>query len=480
MDGSNSIPTFGRTVIYSDALEITRENVVEVLNAAYLTHLSNRKEIEYLWQYYKGIQPILSRVKKVRPEICNKIVENRANEIVSFKTGYLMGEPVQYVAKKGAADGISKSINLLNEYMFAEEKQSKDEELADWFHICGTSYRMVLPDAKVKENDESPFEIYIPDPRSTFIVYSNSLGNKPLMGVQYVVDKNGITHFFLYTDSGYYEVTDGAVTLAEVNTLGEIPIVEYPLNKARLGAFEIVLPLLDGINTMASNRIDALEQTVQALLVFYNIALKEGAIDELREKGAIQVSDIDPNTRAKIEYLINNISQGEAQTTISDMYEAVLTICGMPNRNGGSSTSDTGAAVIMRDGWSSAEARAKHTENMFKKSERKFLKIALNICCTQRDIDLKVSDVEIRFTRRNYENIVSKSQVLTTMLANDKIHPRLAFIHSGMFVDPEVAYAESEAYYNSLTKEVVADDGSGDNSGDEGTDRESAETRQSS
>lgn len=35
----------------------------------------------------------------------------------------------------------------------------------------------------------------------------------------------------------------------------------------------------------------------------------------------------------------------------------------MPNRNGNASTSDTGSAVIMRDGWSDAEARAKDSEN---------------------------------------------------------------------------------------------------------------------
>ena len=34
------------------------------------------------------------------------------------------------------------------------------------------------------------------------------------------------------------------------------------------------------------------------------------------------------------------------------------------------------------------------------------------------------------------------------MLANDKIHPRLAFAHCGLFVDPELAYLESKEYYD--------------------------------
>jgi len=78
----------GRRMIKTSVSQITDENVVEVLLKALSIHSLNRSEIDYLWNYYRGNQPILHRVKEVRPEICNKIVENRANEIVS-STAYL-------------------------------------------------------------------------------------------------------------------------------------------------------------------------------------------------------------------------------------------------------------------------------------------------------------------------------------------------------------------------------------------------------
>lgn len=86
---------YGRRVITTDKTIITSGNIVDELNRAFGKHSKNRFEIEYLWNYYRGKQPILQRVKEVRPEICNKIVVNRANEIVSFKVGYLCGEPIQ-------------------------------------------------------------------------------------------------------------------------------------------------------------------------------------------------------------------------------------------------------------------------------------------------------------------------------------------------------------------------------------------------
>lgn len=178
-----SFGLYGRRMIKSDETEVTVENVVAILNKALPYHWENRSEIQYLWYYYRGLQPILNREKQVRPEICNKIVENRANEIVSFKSGYLMGEPLQYVSR-GNGDNLSDAINQLNEFVFAEEKPAKDKELADWFHICGTSFRMVLPDEGVDEDDDSPFEIYTLDPRNAFVVYNKRSWKQAASGCQ--------------------------------------------------------------------------------------------------------------------------------------------------------------------------------------------------------------------------------------------------------------------------------------------------------
>lgn len=482
----------GRRMILTDETEVNIGNVVQILRKALPYHWKNRSEISYLWSYYKGRQPILNRVKEVRPEITNKIVENRANEIVSFKSGYLMGEPLQYVSR-GNAENIADAINQLNEFVFAEEKPAKDKELADWFHICGTSFRMVLPDEMAGEDDESPFEIYTLDPRNTFVVYNNGLGNKPILGVKYVVDENGVVHYSCYSDHEYFEIVESKVVSYDTHILGEIPIIEYPLNMARIGAFELVIPLLDAINLTDSNRLDGVEQFIQALMLFHNVDISSEDFDELRERGAIKFKDIDPQLKAEINYLVSNLNQGETQTLVDHMYQTVLTICGMPNRNGGSSTSDTGSAVIMRDGWSAAEARAKDSELMFKKSERIFLKVVLNICRTLADMDLKVCNVEIRFTRRNYENILQKAQVLDLMLKNNKIHPRLAFEHCGLFVDSDLAYTLSAEYaeeqeqkaqelfeQQQRMKQEGNDDDSGNNEGNGGADGRSAETREQS
>lgn len=439
---------YGRRVITTDTTELTDKNIVCEVNKAFSTHSLNRSEIQYLWDYFRGKQPILTREKTVRPEICNKIVENRANEIVSFKVGYLCGEPIQYVGRNGD-ESVSRGIAELNEMMFSENKATQDKEIVEWQMIGGLAHRLVLPDARGSE-DDSPFEMFTLDPRDTFVVYSSEVGNKPMFAVKYRIDSENNRIASVYSADWYWKIVGDKIVVSEPHALGMIPIFEYPANNARLGAFEIVLPMLDAINTVASNRLDGVEQFIQAFVKFVNCDIDEEQFKALKDLGAIKVKSVD-GASADVSIVTQELNQVQTQTLVDYLYQTVLTICGMPNRNGGSSTSDTGAAVIMRDGWTLAESRAKDSELMFKKSEHEMLKLVLRILrdtegMSEDICDLKLKNLSLQFTRRNYENVQSKSQVLVSMLQQNKIHPRLAFTSSGLFTDPESAYQISKEY----------------------------------
>ena len=447
----------GRRVLYTDTDAVTDANVLTEISNALTNHLLNRGDIDYLWNYYKGKQPIQERIKEVRPEICNKIVENRANEIVSFKVGYLCGEPIQYIGRSGE-DYVSKGIAQLNEMMFSENKASQDRELVEWQMVAGTAYRLVLPDT-IESEDDAPFELFTLDPRDTFVVYSNEVGNKPMLGVKYYTTVNGNNIYSVYSENHFWKIVDTKIVESRPHALGAIPIFEYPANTARLGAFEIVLDLLDAINDTVSNRMDAIEQFVQAFMKFKDCDISSDDYKDLLKMGAIKITS-SGDKDADVDIVSKELNQTQTQVSKDDLYDAVLTICGVPSRNGGSSIADTGAAVLLRDGWSLAEARAKDSELMFKRAEQNVLKLVLRICRDSAGVpqeinQLKLKDISLQFTRRNYENVQSKSQVLVQMLQQDKIHPRLAFTSCGLFSDPEQAYAESMAYYKEQKKETV-------------------------
>lgn len=451
---------YGRTQIFSDETVITSENVVSVIQKAMNVHSKNRGEIAYLYKYYKGMQPVYYRKKEIRPEICNKIVENWANKIVNFKVGYICGSPIQYVSAK-SSDNISNAINLLNKYMDGDNKSSKDRDLFEWLFICGTSFRLSLP----SEEKGKMFDTYVLDPHNTFVIYSNDYRKIPIAGVTYSTYRdNGaqVKHFSVYTDHKFYEIKGDKVIRDEDTMIG-VPIVEYPANNARLGAFEIVLDLLDAINDIDSNRLDAVEQFIQSLVVVYNATLDGMTANEIREKGLIELKAIGEN-KGDIKILSEELNQDQTQTLKNDIIQRVREIVGIPSQgDGNTGDSSNNGAQLLKGGWEDAETRAKETELMFRRSEIMFLKNILAICSNYEDneITLDLKDIDIRFTRRNYENLQVKSQVLTTMLSSDKIDPKLAFEVCGLFTDAEEAYRVSKEYYESVGRTEQSNNGVG-------------------
>lgn len=447
--------TFGRTPIFTAETEITDENIISVMNKAVPIFNKNAAECEYLYNYYKGRQPILDRIKFERPEICNMIVENRAYEIVTFKTGRFLYKNILYTNR---SEKNVEEVDALNRVMYTEGKAGKDRQLVDWFHICGHAYRMVVD---APREDGTPFHVYTIEPRRAFVVYSDTVDQKPLLGVYKTTTlddkKQKHTTYTAYTDKKVYTIINNQIIgEPQEHLLGGVPIVEYPANYARLGCFEVVIPLLDAINLAQSNRLDGVEQFIQALLVFKGLDMENDDIASLRREGAICLpKDTD------MDYLTNELNQSQTQTLVDDMYQAVLTICGMPNRNGGSSTSDNKGAVVLRDGWSSAATAVKETKQYFESAERRMLTMALKVFNVYRDSlkernELTLGDVDIHFDEGEYENTLEKAQVLAMLLAQDYVHPRNAYEFSNITSDPEAAYLAGKAYHDEVAAKELA------------------------
>lgn len=430
----------GRRKILSPVKEVTAANVRTVLEKALAVHALNAAEITYLYDYYKGRQDIRGKVKYTRENINNKVTVNRANEIVTFKTAYLLNAPIQYVST-GGSDDISEKVNRLNAFMHSEDKESKDKEIVDWMHICGVAERLCLPD-KPQEEDGAPFGIYTMDPRDAFVIYNSGIGKKPIAGVILQIDEDEKQVATVYTKDRCYTIKGDALT-EETHILGAIPLVEYVNNDARLGAFEIVLSILNNINVLESNAVDSVQEFVNGFDVFQNCELDDGDYQKLSLGGqALFIKSVNGMAEAKVYRIASELEQNGVQTRVNDLTDAYLTICGMPNRNGGSSTSDTGTAVIYRDGWSEAESRANDSEKMFKRSEREFLRVVLTICDAHNEsrLDLRLSDFKADFLRKNLSNLQSKSQVLCELLSNNFIHPKDAYVAASLFKDNEEAY----------------------------------------
>jgi len=444
----------GRRKIYTDVEQITIDNIKAVVRSAMTTHEANRIEMKKLFEYEKGDQTILYREKKVRPEIDFRMVENHASEIVDFTVGYQAGNPINLVSRSIFGD-LSKDkhsdrrIVKLNEMFTSEFKHSKDIELFRNFYICGLGYMACLP--KSNPLEFSPFDLLVLNPLNTFVVYSNDAYAKPLLAVTYKVLKDSeIKKITAYSENSVFEFRlDEATNPVEtVNIIGAIPIVEFHSNDDLMGCFEKVIPLLDAINLINSDRANDIAQFVQSILWMHNAELDENAQKELAEgNGFVFTKSTGNGQDAKLTYLTQTLNQKETQTYVDYLYKQLLQICGVPGRDK-STGGNTGSAMYLSNGYEQAESRAKAMESLYTRSAMKLLDVCLRIIKLSPNIDaeiktLEVNDIDIEFSRDRTYDIASRTNSLATML-NMGIEPLHAMRVVDLFNDVETVYEDSK------------------------------------
>lgn len=405
--------------------------LADVLNNAYIQHLVNKTEIDYLVEYVKGQQNILQKTKEVRPEINNKLVLNHAQMVTRMINGYFLGTPIQYIQ---ADSNAKEEIDKLNRFVAYEDKASVDREIGEYQSVCGTAYRVIYTDNLF--SDEIPFEDKALNPATTFVVYENSISERPLLGVTYynIYDIYGnVTGIkvYAYTNFGMYFIEtlgnsklldeNSIVTLSRFN-VGGVPIIEYPNNMWRIGDWELCIDLMEAINKTGSGRLDDIDQVVQSLLVFINADLDSDRYAEMRSAGVVLLKNTTAN-QSSVESIKNNLDQAGMSLFSAELEKLLYALIGIPDRESRGGSGDTGIAVELRDGWADLETVARNKELVFKKSEKQTLRIILKILENKLSFKLSLLDVDIKFSRNKNNNLLVKTQSYETLLRTKTLSP---------------------------------------------------------
>lgn len=452
---------YGRKIAYCDVDEITEENVIKVVGDCIGAFNYNKTVIQYLWNYFKGDQPVLYRTKTIRDDVNNKVVENHAYEIVMFKTAQSYGEPIQLVSLK-EDDTVNKFVDRFNEYTRAINKPAKDIETGTWQSAVGTAYKGVQKTGK----KDLPFRLVNMNPLNTFVIYSRQT-QEPMAAVEELKDANGQYYKMVYTDTTEFRIqnsqllnvvnSNGQIVKSKLHGFGGIPIVEYPNNPERISDIELVITMLDAINNMQSNRSDAIEQFVQSWIKFINCDIDEENFQKMKSMGAIAVKSNGDNKKVDVEIMSQELKQSESQVAKDDLWNNVLSISAIPNKEGNTG-GDTQGAVELRNGWDFSKQRAKLKDPFIVEAERKIIEVALNIIRVlgNDDCRLTVFDYDVQINHSPTDNMQVKCQCLQLLLQSG-IHPLIAISVIGLFEDPQHVYSESLEYIEKMIYQEADD-----------------------
>ena len=140
------------------------------------------------------------------------------------------------------------------------------------------------------------------------------------------------------------------------------------------------------------------------------------------------------------------------------MYEQILQIAGVPGREQ-STGGNTGQAIMLSNGWQIAETHARTVEQFFEESEKEALKVVLRILNTTEKGDiakLKLSDIEVKFSRNRTDSLLVKTQGLMNQLTAG-IHPLIAITNCGLYSDPQSVWNDSKPYMSKWLYEAEGD-----------------------
>ena len=439
---------YGRKIAYTNVSQITPDNIVAVVGSCIGCFNYNKTVIEYLWNYYKGDQPVHYREKTANEDINNRVSENHAYELVQFKVGQTYGEPIQFISRRDD-DAINKAVDELNDYMADANKQEKDIKAGEWQSATGTSFKAI----QFTGDKELPFRIVAPNPINTFVIYNEST-EEPMLAVQELKDETGEHYKLCYTKSHECKLKNGKVLDWKLHGFGDIPIVEYPNNHERLSDIELVIDLLDAINNMQSNRMDSIQQFVEYWVKFVNCEIDKETFEEMKLSHALTVKSNNKDNKADVEIMTQELNQSESQVAKKDLWDNALAILAIPNKEGNTG-GDTQGAVELRNGWDFSKTRTKLKDPVVKSAEKRIAKVVLNVIRVKGKEELKIGirDFDVQINHSPTDNLVVKCQALQYLLKCG-IHPLVAIKTVGLWGDAEKTFLESQPYLKNLWKTI--------------------------
>jgi len=449
----------GRRVIYTGESMITRKNLIDVLTAAKSIHTMNVSDIKYLLRYEKGDQP-LNRLKKIRPEIDIRDIDNIANQITEFKLGYDWGYPISLV-QRGAREVDSEAVTLLNDYYELAGNRGKQQELARYVEITGIGYTYVDTNSDYVEGD-SPFTLDVLDPEFTFVVRSTHYPDKRIiMAVTFGdTDEDGNTTYMCFTPTRRYMVDNLNQIKEYANYLGVIPIIEWFRAYDRMGCFERQIPEMDALNLLNSDFLNDVDQNTQAIwhcndveFAKEEITLDDGSTimkTKRPENGQwLQTFSNGNGGKPTITPLTVDYNYSGILNNIVTKRQTILQKCDVPQRNDNSGGS-TGIAMSDASGWSAAEASASKKENIQDLCKCAELRVVFRAIAKNTKIasdnpikQLTLADIKPYIKRQKSYEMTVKTNAFATMVAHG-VYGLDALQSINFFDDPSQVWERSK------------------------------------
>jgi SPP1 family phage portal protein len=463
------------------AKDLTIDKIMPFMSTIASKFNDNSSKVKHFRRVYENQHAIYGKTRRYEDDsaVNNKIATPNLWAMVNFKSGYALGNPKEYSQNQ---DMQTDDINYLNKYAKDSKLRTIDKDVATEIYAVGNCYYFIEPkELSVLLNldleYQSPFNIYCKPSDTCAKIYSSYNGNEELFDILVTslddADYGSKTIVSVYLPDYYYEVETTDLMNFELNQLSvfpraiykKLPLVEKFANKSRIGIVEIGETLQNAIDQTYSDEVDNIQDIVNEMLIFRNVALGKNQEEEAefirtaKKNGVIVLKDPNPEIEADVKTISTKLDHSDILTLLESMKNELYSCCGVPLATSDTSNGGNKAGALqLGNGWENAYDRLLDEINSFITADYDLLDKMLFICksvVNSKVNELNASEIEIKYNPNMSDNMLSKSQSYGTYIANG-VPPGIAIAWCRLSNDPITQGKMVQAYMDAQKEKAVA------------------------
>lgn len=234
-----------------------------------------KNRYEPLYDAYTSDHEILHDPAKPKYKPDNRVVVNFPKYIVDTMNGFFIGNPIKIIAED---EVVANYVEYLDRY---NDQDDNNAELAKICSIYGKGNEMYYTD------EESELCITYLDPKEAFMIYDESIIERPLFFVRRYVDREGFEYGSISDETSVrnFKVTGGLRWLDEwtPHYFPGVPATEYVENGERQGIFEPVMSMVNAYNKAISEKANDVDYFADAYLKVLGTTIDKDDVQFIRD-----------------------------------------------------------------------------------------------------------------------------------------------------------------------------------------------------
>lgn len=303
---------------------------------------------------YENDYDIFHQEDKAEYKPDNRISVNFAKYITDTFNGFFIGNPVKIMSD--SAD-VNEYIQYLDSY---NDQDDNNAELSKICSIYGKGYEMYFVD------EEGNIGITYLDPTEAFIIYDESIVEKPLFFIRYYRDNENVERgswsdnfrIQYFENNGSYRWTDEP----HDHGFDGVPVSEYVENAERLGVFESAMPMINAYNKAVSEKANDVDYFADAYLKVIGAKLDNEGLKFIRDNRVVNFDE--ESSGVTVDFMQKPNADTTQENLLSRLERLIFQISMVANINDENFGTSSGIAL---------KYKLLSMTNLAKTKERKFV-----------------------------------------------------------------------------------------------------------